>query len=625
MCIKAENRLYIIKMKNQATDLNKFRGYLNDSLGEGKLRIAYYNLTEKTSPNDKRAFNGMEEKSIYKCALIDYEGNEISCIYWCDCWKYEKDGNKSICCRLKFKTEDKIIIENFKYNLYLKLDEDFADNSYIYFETSKPLIEQMKKFERLFVQENKSSKYNELEEEKALSPLAQKNQYCRRKYNLKPAQQRGEFQRDYDRIIYSKAFRRMVDKAQIFSSVKGDYYRTRMTHTLIVCQIARSIAHRLNLNSSLAEAIAVGHDLGHTPFGHQGERTLHSILTGGKGFEVEGLALNNSKDKQHEFPYGGFKHNYQSVRVASCLETQYPEIDGLDLSEQTLNGMWMHTKKKAGLGIEQFSDGFLSDNGEAAFTLEGQVVAVADEIAQRSHDIEDALTSNLITPEDLSQYLALNKTEELKGKIDALLKNMEDLSFKNRLFSDKNELIYTQISSIIVHYFIEDVCSATQRKMTAYKVEKFDADDHHFNERIVWFSDLGEDLCEYLESIISKKVLNSHEVTMFDQNGSNIVLALFRAYYKNPMLLHKGTLQRIWNEFRKQNLYVVSFEEGKTEIIRGEWEKITTMKISADEKERDQEQEDTLKKRCILVRGICDFISGMTDSYAINEYHKIAP
>src|SRR5699024_654939 len=149
------------------------------------------------------------------------------------------------------------------------------------------------------------------------------------------------------------------------------------------------------------------------PFGHQGERTLHAILTGKEEFEVNFLSLKSDdpiEDESVLFPYGGFKHNYQSVRVASCLESQYPEIDGLDLSEQTLNGMWMHTGKKVGLDIQDFSDGFLTEQGDVAFTLEGQVVAVADEIAQRSHDIDDAFASHLITPVELSQYLSLKKS-----------------------------------------------------------------------------------------------------------------------------------------------------------------------------------------------------------------------
>lgn len=629
MCESITDKLfYIIKMVNQATALDQFREYLNASKDPDKQR-AYYNLTFKTSQSDWDIFNAMAEETEYECALLDYDQDQICCIYWGTCEKYKTESQASIHCRLKYKTTDKVIIENFVYNLHLNLETDFPDGSYINFEISEPLIKQMRKFEKKpFMQEKLSLDYENLQEERGLSSLAQKNEYCRRQYNLKKPQQRGEFQRDYDRIIYSKAFRRMVDKAQIFSSIKGDHYRTRMTHTLIVCQIARSISHQLNLNSSLAEAIAVGHDLGHTPFGHQGERTLHAILTGKEGFEVENLSLasdENTMDKAALFPYGGFKHNYQSVRVASCLESQYPEIDGLDLSEQTLNGMWMHTSKKEGMDIRTFSDDFLSEGEDVAFTLEGQVVAVADEIAQRSHDIDDAFASHLITPEEFTQYLELQKTGKLKEEIENLLKSIKDFDLKNRLFSDKDELIYTQISSIIVHHFIRDVCDATLDRMQKYNVERFNSDNHCVQERLVWFTNAGEDLCKYLENIISKKVINSHEVTLFDQNGSHMVLALFRAYYKNPMLLHKGTLQRIWNDYRQQELETISFEEGNPQLVKEEWRKITTTSIPADETQRSSEEEILLTKRIILVRGICDFISGMTDSYAMNEYHKIIP
>lgn len=622
----SKSRLYIIKMKNQVASLDRFRQYLEESRNEVNSP-AYYNLTDSTSTHDKQVFSQMSENEYFRCALLDYENNKIIRIYWCICHKHVDDSYNSIHCKLKYETTDKVVIENFVYNLHLNLETDFPHDSFINFEISEPLIEQMKPYEcEPFSQDREELQYEELEEEKMLSPLAQKNQYCNRRYNLRSPQQRGEFQRDHDRIVYSKAFRRMVDKAQIFSSIKGDHYRTRMTHTLIVCQIAKSISNQLKLNGSLAEAIAVGHDLGHTPFGHQGERTLHAILTGKEGFEVDHLSLKSdgyTGNDLNMFPYGGFKHNYQSVRVASCLESQYPQIDGLDLSEQTLNGMWMHTKKKEDLNIQDFSDGFLTDSGDVAVTLEGQVVAVADEIAQRSHDIDDAFASHLITPTELSQYLSLNKSSVLREQIDEEIDEINKLESQNRLFSDKNELIYTRISSIIVHYFIQDVCAATKQRMDNYDVVRFNADNHRINQKMVWFSDAGEDLCKYLENIISKKVINSHEVTMFDQNGSNIVLALFRAYYKNPMLLHKGTLQRIWNEYRAQGFKVISFKEGKPQLIKDEWMKITTEPIPADEARRTSEQERILKKRIILVRGICDFISGMTDSYAINEFNRI--
>lgn len=620
---KDEKIIYIIKLKGEARTWDDFRKYLSKS----KNMInnpAYYNLRPTSSPYDMEVFENMEENTDFHCAILDYEDENITCLYWAVCTKYRKNETQSIHCRLKYLSTSKVVIDNFVYCLQLNLDKDFPENSFINYDTSIALIEQMKKLEMdPFIQQTVKMKYSHLDKENGLSPLAQKNEYCCRKYNLKEPQARGEFQRDYDRIVYSKAFRRMVDKSQIFSSAKGDHYRTRMTHTLIVCQIAKSICSELNLNCALAEAIAMGHDLGHTPFGHQGERTLQAILTGETGFEVESLSLIDCDGKGERFPYGGFKHNYQSVRVATSLESQYLEIDGLDLSEQTLNGMWLHTKKKNSLNISDFSDGYISDEGNCAFTLEGQVVAVADEIAQRSHDIDDAFAAHLISLSDFTKYLELKKSSGLKAEIDSIPLKLQELRSQNRLFSNENEVTCAQISSLIVDHFIRDVCTQTQKEIDQYSIEKFEKENHHIQERLVWFSEAGEELCKYLDNIINKKVINSREVTLFDQNGSNIVLALFRKYYKNPMLLHLGTLKRIWNECRKQNLEMIDFWEGKPELIKTEWSKITATKISANSEKQKAEDQDLLRKRKILVRAICDFISGMTDNYALNEYHKM--
>lgn len=624
-----EKVIYIIKLKGLAYNWDSFRAFLKKSINRAE-KPAYYNLTTSSSADDMKVFGEMQDGAEYRCAILDYVDDTITRLYWTTCTKYSKDGKDSIHCRLKYMSDSKAVIENFVYSLQLNLDKDFSENSFINYDISAPLIEQMRKFETApFNMEAVQLMYPKLDKEDSLSPLAQKNEYCRRKYNLKAPQERGEFQRDYDRIIYSKAFRRMVDKAQIFSSTKGDHYRTRMTHTLIVCQIARSISSILNLNSTLAEAIAVGHDLGHTPFGHQGERTLHAILTGAKGFEIEHFPIKTRDDKTELFPYGGFKHNYQSVRVSTNIESQYLEIDGLDLSEQTLNGMWMHTQRKKELNIGEFSDDYLSDSylppdKDFAFTLEGQVVALADEIAQRSHDIDDAFASHLITLTDFAEYLELKKSSALKYEIDEISKKLNDLKSKNRLLTDENEVICFQISSIIVNYFIQDACNETKKRMGKYDVEVFKEHSHRIYEKLARFSDAGEELCRYLDNIIRKRVINSHEVALFDQNGSRIILALFKSYFKNPTLLHTGTLKRIWNEFRKQNLETIDFEEGKPEIVKDEWNQIVTADIPVDVEKRTLTQRVLLKKRIILVRGICDFISGMTDTYALNEYRKIA-
>ena len=146
MCALPENKIYIIKMKNQANALDRFRDYLNASKGSGNPR-AYYNLTDATSPHDRSVFNDMKANTQYRCALLDYSDDEITCLYWATCEKYSSQNITSIHCRLKYKSEDKAIIENFVYHLQLNLEKDFPENSYINFEISSPLMQQMLRFE----------------------------------------------------------------------------------------------------------------------------------------------------------------------------------------------------------------------------------------------------------------------------------------------------------------------------------------------------------------------------------------------------------------------------------------------------------------------------------------------
>lgn len=198
-------------------------------------------------------------------------------------------------------------------------------------------------------------------EEMFLSPFAKKSCDTEgRLYLEEPCPMRTEFQRDRDRIIHSKSFRRLKNKTQVFFSPEGDHYRTRLTHTLTVSQIARSIARAISLNEDLTEAIALGHDLGHTPFGHSGERILNRLT-----------------------PHG-FKHNEQSGRVVDVLER---EGKGLNLTREVVDGIINHTSKTT------------------PKTLEGKAVSIADRIAYINHDIDDALDSKFITKEDLPKDL----------------------------------------------------------------------------------------------------------------------------------------------------------------------------------------------------------------------------
>lgn len=227
-----------------------------------------------------------------------------------------------------------------------------------------------------------------------LSPYACRSDKSRgRKFKTDPSPWRTEFQRDRDRIIHSKAFRRLKHKTQVFLSPEGDHYRTRLTHTLEVAQIARTIARALRLNEDLTEAIALGHDLGHTPFGHAGEKVLNQ--------------LNPT----------GFEHNIQSLRVVDCLEN---DGNGLNLTYEVRDGILNHK-----------SDG-------NPFTLEGKIVSFADRIAYLNHDIEDAVSAKILNeidiPHSITDYLGNTKSERITTLITDIIEHSQD---KNAVMQGK--------------------------------------------------------------------------------------------------------------------------------------------------------------------------------------------
>lgn len=505
----------------------------------------------------------------------------------------------------------------------LNLEKDFKKDEYVLIEESELISKQIDFIiNEPFLEKTHSCIYNELNSEKELSEYAQRNEHCVRQYNLrKPMENRGEFQRDYERIVHSKAFRRMVDKAQVFSASKGDYYRTRMTHTQAVSQIARGIAEGLKLNLYLTEAIALGHDIGHTPFGHQGERTLNDILRG-KYDIIKSIKL---FEKNNYF--GGFKHNYQSLRVASLLEEEYTEICGMDLSFQTLEGMIKHTKlKKNEFMLEQFTNDnsaneHLHFEQEFCSTLEGQVVAIADEIAQRGHDLDDALSSGAMQFEDFQKYLTVKKMKELADIVNRVNDDIIAMNHNHRRFVDENELRNSRTVSAIVSYFINDVIRYSAEKINKYDYSEFEDNDYRVSKEIISFSETAATLNKYLETIITSKVINSPEVSLFDNNAHTIVKGLFKAYYNNPRLLHKGTQRKLYINLRNVSQNVVDFEYGNYEIIKEEFDLITGYDFNNDS--TSELAKEYYEKRCVLVRIICDFIAGMTDTYASNEYNRI--
>ncbi|MBS3887260.1 MAG: deoxyguanosinetriphosphate triphosphohydrolase [Dethiobacter sp.] len=229
----------------------------------------------------------------------------------------------------------------------------------------------------------------EAQEEKILSDVAAKSRTAERVHSEEECSVRTAFQRDRDRIVHSKAFRRLKHKTQVFIAPEGDHYRTRLTHTLEVCQIARTIARVLKLNEDLTEAIALGHDLGHTPFGHSGEDIL---------------------DKIHP---GGFQHNVQSLRVVDILE----RANGLNLTLQVRDGILHHT------------------GPFPPFTLEGQLVKICDRVAYINHDIDDALRAGLLNFSDLPLAEIKTLGENSSARINRMVRAIIEHSWQKKLIS----------------------------------------------------------------------------------------------------------------------------------------------------------------------------------------------
>lgn len=380
-----------------------------------------------------------------------------------------------------------------------------------------------------------------------------------------PTFERSEFARDRDRILFSRAFRRLQHKAQVFSNETGDHYRTRLTHTLEVSQISRSLAINLQADEYLAEAIAVGHDIGHTPFGHQGERVLDEIMMG----------KDNLGTIKYHFDFGGFKHNFNSLRVLDVGQLKFDNCDGLNLSWQVLEGILKHTKtKRTGADKSKVKSwdikNFISHSSlEERFyleynhsvTLEGQIVAIADEIAQRQHDIDDGLRNEKLKMDidvvysdilKICQEIVDNSevksqqhlTEELKSLSNLKEKLSRNLKSSNRLF--KNDSLIRDI----IEYFIIDVSNNTFYSIQA-GIELTDDNDRKIlkvDKKVVDFSPIGHEFNDRLETLVKNRILNSYEINKFDGKSSFIIRQLFKAYYTNPLQMPSYALYRLQKE-----------------------------------------------------------------------------
>ena len=347
---------------------------------------------------------------------------------------------------------------------------------------------------------------------------------------------RTPFQRDRDRIIHSASFRRLKHKTQVFVNTEGDHYRTRITHSIEVAQIARSISRYLNLNEDLAETLSLAHDLGHTPFGHAGEDALNECMN----------------------DYGGFDHNLQTLRIIMFLENKYLKFDGLNLSIETLEGLLKHNGPADDLdlinnliGVKNFKNMI---NFSTYPSLEAQISAISDDIAYNNHDIQDGINANLFKLEELV---------EIKFFKDIYIK------YKKKINKHNYKIATYQIIRDSIDFMIKDLIHNTKNNLKYNKIKTIN-DIDKTNFLMVEFSDKIKNSEDEIRFFLKTKMYNNRNVLGKNNKGKLIIKNLFNKINRNPKkFLSKKQLNK--------NKY----------------------------------------------RAISDFISGMTDRYAINLHNNM--
>ena len=372
-------------------------------------------------------------------------------------------------------------------------------------------------------------KDTEKQEYLILAPYATKSgETAGRVHKEKEHDYRTPYQRDKGRIIYSTAFRRLEYKTQVFVNHEGDHYRTRLTHTLEVVQIAKTIARALRLNSELAEAIALAHDLGHTPFGHSGEDTLAELMS----------------------EHGGFDHNSQGLRVIDLLEEIYPEFNGLNLTFEVREGVIKHSTPF------DRPRPYIPFEVKGSPSLEIQVVDIADEIAYDNHDLDDGLTSRLIKEDKLSGIPLW------KDVLKSVKADYPNISGKIRK---------SQIIRKLINLEVTDLIKNTERRLKKFKI-KSPADVRKFPERIVCFGRGMAEARQPLREFLVNELYQHYRVVRMSKKACRFIKDLFNVYTENPEQLPSSQSKRLK-------------KEGKHRVV-------------------------------------CDYIAGMTDRYALDEYRK---
>ena len=352
--------------------------------------------------------------------------------------------------------------------------------------------------------------------------------------NYEPQNQyRTPFQRDRDRIIHSASFRRLKHKTQVFVNTEGDHYRTRITHSIEVAQIARTIAKYLNLNDDLAETLSLAHDLGHTPFGHAGE-----------------YALNDCMMNQ-----GGFDHNLQTLRIVMFLENKYLKFQGLNLTLETLDGLLKHNgsfydfdKLDSIIGIKKFKNKIKFQNNTS---LEAQIASISDDIAYNNHDIQDGIKAKLFT---LNELIEINFFKEIYK------------SYKRNIKRENKDIIIYQIIRDSINLMVKDIIRNSINNIKKNKIKKLLDVQNNENQTVI-FSEKFQNIETEIKQFLKIKMYNNKNVMKKNNNGKKIIKKLFKTIIKKP------------------NNYITSSDLKKDKH-----------------------------------RAISDYISGMTDRFAIQLY-----
>ena len=333
-----------------------------------------------------------------------------------------------------------------------------------------------------------------------LSKLAVPIRSKGRFYKEKRTSLRNDFQRDRDRIIHSTAFRRLKHKTQVFVNTSGDHYRTRITHSLEVSQIARTLAKFFNLNEDLSETLSLAHDLGHTPFGHAGEEILNNCMKN----------------------FGGFDHNIQTLRIITLLENRYYSFKGLNLSFETLDGLIKHngpvknlTKFNKILGNDFFKKKIKFSLNSS---LEAQLASISDDIAYNSHDLEDGLKSNLFKLKDLKNIPVLEKI---------IIKHIKKI---NKYSID---LIIRQIIREIINEMVSDVISTTRNNIKINKIKNLN-DIYKTKIQLVTFSDKMKIFDSNIKKFLKQKMYFHKKVNSKTNYGRKVITKLFTSIRRNP-------------------------------------------------------------------------------------------